>query len=73
MHEGQPRGAFTSSRDDQGRDLDDLAIAARGGAGASLCVGEMGLGGGGVTVVRGHEGESGVRDRVHVSSGAPGG
>ena len=60
MHEGQPGGAFTSSRDDQGGDLDDLAIAPSGGAGAPLCVGEMGLGRGDVSVVRGHEGESGV-------------
>ena len=46
MLQGEPGGPLLISRDDQGRDLEDLAIAADGGPPR---LGEVVTGGGGVT------------------------
>jgi hypothetical protein len=63
--EAKTGGAFTVSRDDQCRDLDDLAFTARGRTGVLLRTRDVLLRGGPVAAVRGHDREQGLLDRVH--------
>jgi hypothetical protein len=60
--ERQSDGAVPVTGDDQGGDLDDLALASGSGAGLLLGAGDVAGCGGGVAASRSHDGEQGVLD-----------
>lgn len=72
MLQRQSAGAKCSARDGEGGDLDDLALAAGGGASLPLRLGDVSLGGGGVATVGRQHGVEGVLDGarpgVHIAT-----
>jgi hypothetical protein len=62
---GKSGGALTVSRNDQRRDLDDLALTPGVGTGVPLRPGNVPLRGGLVAALCCYQGQEGLLDRVH--------
>jgi hypothetical protein len=68
VDEGQSLGALMPLGDDQGGDLDDLAVTSCGAPHLLVRGGEKAVGLGAVARVRGDDREDGVFDRIHVAT-----